>query len=344
MQKREIRLSDEANMPGIKREALVTTDEKGFRTTKNIDYKNKGEKTRRIFFVGGSTTEQFYIDDKETTYAILERKLDEFYKKQGLNIEAIGTGKSGAKSVDHYLLIEEIIPLKPDYIVMLVGANDMWASLWSSGSAADDDSLYASRREKIAQNYFSAKGIQYYLSRSRVMRRILYMASMIKARRNDTLIYDDGRQWAEQRKKRISLPVNKLPDSLKAVPPYFEENIDAIIALTKKANIKLLILTQPSLWKKNLSPELDSLIAFWAGNGGGQNSNGGKYGNEDMALVMNNFNKVLKKKADKAGVLDLASLLSKDASVFYDEFHYNNSGAQKIADILFEYFTKNVKL
>ncbi len=130
-----------------------------------------------------------------------------------------------------------------------------------------------------------------------------------------------------------------MPANLKEPPPYFSENVDAIINLAKGANIKLLILTQPGLWKKNLSPELDDLIAFWAGD------NGGKFGNADMASVLDNFNKVLlRKKGPGVDVIDLAALLPKNTSVFYDEFHYNNGGAQKIADILFDYFTKIVKL
>jgi len=36
--------------------------------------------------------------------------------------------------------------------------------------------------------------------------------------------------------------------------------------------------------------------------------------------------------------LDLASLLQKDTTVFYDDVHFNESGAEKVSNIIAQYF------
>ena len=71
-----------AGIPGINGKQVITTDDKGFRTTKDIDYEN--DNTYRIFAIGGSTTEEIYLDDQSTWTHLLQEHLS---KELKLNVE-----------------------------------------------------------------------------------------------------------------------------------------------------------------------------------------------------------------------------------------------------------------
>ena len=53
-------------MPGISGVQTITTDKKGFRVTKDVDYETKPPGTLRIFAIGASTTAQIMLDDHRT--------------------------------------------------------------------------------------------------------------------------------------------------------------------------------------------------------------------------------------------------------------------------------------
>jgi hypothetical protein len=53
----------------------VTTDSKGYRTNTPIDYGRKDPNTLRIVAIGGSTTEDIYLDDAKTWTSLLAAHL-----------------------------------------------------------------------------------------------------------------------------------------------------------------------------------------------------------------------------------------------------------------------------
>jgi len=55
------------------------------------------------------------------------------------------------------------------------------------------------------------------------------------------------------------------------------------------------------------------------------------------------YNKATLRVCEERGIhcLDLASALPKDDSVFYDDVHFNESGAGKIANILAQYLLES---
>ena len=59
-----------------------------------------------------------------------------------------------------------------------------------------------------------------------------------------------------------------------------------------------------------------------------------------MGFLVDAYNRAMIEVCRDEGVdcIDLASLLPKDTSVFYDDFHFNIPGCEKIANILTRYF------
>ena len=76
----------------------------------------------KIITIGGSTTECVYITDGKTWPDILKLKLNDKFKNIWLN----NAGLDGHSTFGHYILIKDyILKLKPDYILLLIGCNEV---------------------------------------------------------------------------------------------------------------------------------------------------------------------------------------------------------------------------
>jgi hypothetical protein len=147
-----------------------------------------------------------------------------------------------------------------------------------------------------------------------------------------------GEWYKEERKKRHDATFirNTLPDLSSALEEY-AENVNIIIDLCQKRSIRLLFVTQPAMWTKNLPIPLEELL--WLGY---TNKPGEYYSVEVLAEGLRQYNKTLIEVCQMRGVeyLDLANLLPKDTTVFYDDCHFNEIGAQKVAEAIAGYMLK----
>ena len=103
-------------------ERTFTTNSLGLRG-RDVPRK-KGPNTFRIICVGGSTTENAYVNDDETYPAQLERMLQEQYPK--VNVEVLNAGLS-AYSTAHTLINFQLnlVGLEPDLLVVYQAINDL---------------------------------------------------------------------------------------------------------------------------------------------------------------------------------------------------------------------------
>ncbi len=102
-------------------------------------------------------------------------------------------------------------------------------------------------------------------------------------------------------------------------------------------------MTQPVMWKPGLSKPLNDLL--WLGGIGNFQQEEGKeyYSVEALAIGMRMYNENLLKTCQMRQVecFDLASLLPKDITVFYDDAHFNESGAEKVAEAIAQYILQH---
>jgi hypothetical protein len=105
-------------------------------------------------------------------------------------------------------------------------------------------------------------------------------------------------------------------------------------------------MTQPTIWKPDLPENLNALL--WLGGIGDFQRESGKpyYSVEALEKGIKAYNETLLRICREKGIecLDLASLLEKDTTVFYDDVHFNESGARKISMHLSEYILKRTSL
>ena len=150
--------------------------------------------------------------------------------------------------------------------------------------------------------------------------------------------------WRENRKNAIRVR-EQMPDLTEALDEY-RKNIGDIADIAKKRDTELILLTQPSIWREDLPARLEELL--WMGGIGEFQKETGKeyYSVQVLANSMAVYNDALLGICRNRNLhcIDLARSLPRDDSVFYDDVHFNESGAVMVADVLADYIIEHSML
>lgn len=288
------------------REFVVTIDDHGFRS-RSLEPPGtpKPPGTYRIFFVGGSTTENIALPDEETFPAIVEAELQ---PRVTPRLRCVNAGLSGNLVSDTFSIVaHRVLPLEPDLVVALEGINDMCAGL-------------AGPDEEPRPLTPSSPGL---LEGSRL--------AQLLGRVTDRLS-DDGR--AERlRARRLSSPFTPGLDPSRGLPRY-RRYLRLLAAVCKDAGVPLLLLTMPSSYAEPMAPGLDARL--WMGY-----QDHGRV-NADVATMrrgLDLFNEATREVAREEGalLLDLAGALPKDLLHFYDDCHYTARGSRVVAERIMQF-------
>ncbi len=324
-------------MPGIIGPSEFVTNSKGIRGDELTP-----AHTYRILAIGGSTTECLYLDQAETWTQLLQDSLN----KSAFNGKLwIGNAGVSGHNTRHHLTAMQYLPLEKmriDAILVMAGVNDFSVRL-SRGENYDPDFL-ARPDADAALLHDTFRGSLYadpdmpLFKRTaiwHVMRKLKHIAGQEKVQDKTGEIY---LTWRKHRSEAKTI-LNELPDLSAALEEY-ARNINRMIDLARQKSIQLIFMTQPSMWRADLTEELESLLWF-GGTGDFQRQSGNAYYSPGaLARGMEKYNEVLLEicRKRKVACIDLASILPKNASVFYDDVHFNENGARKVADILAKCF------
>ena len=145
-----------------------------------------------------------------------------------------------------------------------------------------------------------------------------------------------GSSYKYNRLKRInSDKVSTLPSLEKGLNEY-RDNINYIIDICRKNDVKIILATQPTMWFKNMPKRLSKLLWF-----GWTDNDSIYYNSSSLADAMAQYNKIIRNIAIENDIqlVDLSNSLPKDTTVFYDDCHFNERGA-----LLFgEYISNSIK-
>ncbi len=303
-------------MPGISGEISWSVNRLGLRGPE-VDIRRV---RHRILAVGGSTTECLYVTDTKTWAWRLQDRLSE---SLGEPVYVGNAGRGGHFTLNHeYLLRHYPFTDYFEWVIVLAGINDL-------GRLLRNDYLKRSYRVPEETLLGTAK-LPYY--RSSVLYRL------VSARlRGDVVVQDaEGRWIAEKREiRRKALshgPVSDPPGALEEALAVYKQNLRKIIASCRSRHQKVLMLTQPTLYRKNMPDHLRTLL--WA-----HVNEKTVYTEEVLAFLVDAYNRAMIEVCRDEGVdcIDLASLLPKDTSVLYDDCHFNVSGCDKVAGILHDF-------
>jgi hypothetical protein len=143
--------------------------------------------------------------------------------------------------------------------------------------------------------------------------------------------------WRQHRQQATEIR-NELPDLSSALEEY-KKNINMMIDIAQANTIRLIFMTQPTIWNSSLSEDLNALL--WLGGIGNFQKESGKvyYSVDALEKGIEKYNHTLLRVCQERQVecIDLSSVLEKDTTVFYDDIHFNERGARKVAKIISNY-------
>jgi GDSL-like lipase/acylhydrolase family protein len=293
----------------LDRQVVTTTNAVGFRGP-NPPADPKAY--LKIVAVGGSTTLCVMLADDKTWPARLDARLNaKLTKPVWLN----NAGLDGHSTFGHMRLLEQfVMNLQPDYVLLLVGINDV---------GRDDLNEFDMRMELAHQSVLNrAVSESHFLSTLQVLWR--------SWRAFDVGV---GHRWELDLKTNPSATIdddaiNKalIEHRLRFVPAY-ESRLIRLIVMLRERGIEPVFITQPVLYGETIDPETGVNI--------GPLTFGGKTAAQRWReLRLYNDATIRIGKLHNVLIIDLANKLPKDSKLYYDWAHYTNPGAELVADIV----------
>jgi lysophospholipase L1-like esterase len=327
-------------MPGVSGASRFMTNSQGLRADEPTD-----QAAYRILTLGGSTTECLYLDQTETWPQLMQDALNAAGK--GLQTWVGNAGMSGRNSRHHVMAMRHL-PLqemKVDAVVLLAGINDLSIRM-SQADAYDPLALQKPEVEsRLVQETFLglARGDERepWLKRTVLWQLLRGLRARFTAAPATRGVQDDAgaiyNVWRKHRREAGQV-IPALPDLAGALDEY-SRNLKEVAALARAKSVRLVLLTQPTMWRPGLPAELDALL--WFGGVGDFQSVAGQpyYAVDALAEGIQRYNEVVLQTcaSERVECIDLSSL-PKDTSVFYDDVHFNEAGARTVAAIVAAHF------
>ena len=336
-------------MPGIEGESRFSINDHGLRGDPFSD-----NQLYRILAIGGSTTECLFLDDMEAWPYLVQEVLNATAGSKR-RIWVGNAGKSGHNTRNHIVQVDILTRQYPkiDAVLLLIGVNDFARRL-----ALDElyrpfpgvEKLTPGEYDALMDRSFSVWPLadlhSSFLKLTAIWRKVRAIKNRYLNPPKPTAIQDDAAQiykkWRMHRKMASSIRTT-LPDLSSALEEY-ARNVNTIIDHAKSKGIRVILVTQPYLWRSGLPSEELSLL-WWGGIGKYQEELGHEYYSiEALAEGLKMYNETLLRICHTTNVecIDLESQLSKETSNFYDDMHFNESGSRNVATVLGEYLAQNV--
>lgn len=311
--------TDGVALPGVRGVGAFTINRYGFRSPR-LDAVAKPAGVRRVFCVGGSTTECLYLDDAD---AWPERLQAEF-ALPGLDV--VNAGHSGDATRDHLALVaQRVTAFAPDVVLFLVGVNDLVQQQAAGYSLLRDDARSAGAPEPAATHWKVL-----LCDVSQTARAVVLLGRQVASRGAAAGIEQDvhGGWVARERAKWRALPWSEPPTDV-APGPEFALNLRSLVGVCRAHGAVPVLLTQPALWG---SDDRRCEERFWRRLGDRRVP--------DRALwqALEGFNDATRAVAREldAPLVDLARALPKSVELFYDDDHLNVAGARAAARLVAE--------
>lgn len=322
---------DPTIFPGVSGVSVFTTDHSSLRGDPYV------ESNYNILAIGGSTTEELYLDDFETWAHLVQVSLGTTASKQQVWVG--NAGVSGHTSANHsYVLRYLASQYRLDTIIMLLGANDLSAYLLNSDKSIPDPDNQANHTYLMDNTFRTVpKTDSFQFEDLQLVELSKYLFGYLLPDHNPRVAVQDTsgrwiaqwREWLHQEQTMIPMP--DLEDGL----DQYGRNLKIIIRDARAQNVRLVFVTQPVIWSENLPPEIDArLWMFYAGKGAG------RFDPADLRTAMDAFNARLLEvcEAERIECIDIATSMSGNPDYFFDDMHFTEQGAAEVASLIADYF------
>jgi lysophospholipase L1-like esterase len=289
-----------------------------------------------VAFLGGSTTETLYVDPDFRFPHLFSRKLEDVL---GVTVNGINSGVSGNHSMhSNFILMSKILPLQPDFAVLMHAGNDLGimlhlGSYWNDNPHRSIVIREIENPKRLVSAIPSLKSF-IYASLPNTMRALktgwAKIKKMITDRPEDyNLLRPEEDEFAAVRGNKIELATERFLKD-------FKKSLRTFVNICRVWNITPVLMTQANRLTQ-VRDEL-SLRAMKRLKKQG-------LGYDVMRDVNLKFQQAIRNIAKEEGVLliDLHRLVPQTNAYMYDALHYNNTGSALVADIITQAMIPSVK-
>jgi lysophospholipase L1-like esterase len=266
-----------------------------------------GSEKLKIICMGGSTTECFYLNDGKDWPGILGSKIKKDFSASWLN----NAGMDGQSSFGNLQMLKQyIVNIKPNYIFLMCGLNDM--GLKTPSYFDEDKSLF--------------KKVYNFLEIPSTILNIIRAGKAKESGLNHKFIVDINKE------ERLQMDDTAIVNCLKKEQEFlsaYVNRLNEFAKICKANNIKLIFISQSILF----SDEKDLYSNTYLGDIKTGNINGKARG-----YILKMYNKVTYDFAEsqKIPYINLNARLPKDSRFFYDGYHFTNDGSEISAGIIYD--------
>jgi lysophospholipase L1-like esterase len=346
----ETMLPLEEHVPGVSGEARYVTSSWGIR---GPEFGDPAE--YRILAIGGSTTQNAYLDQSESWTLQLGTLLND--RPAGPATWTGDIGRSGHTAPSHVLQLRYVVPQLPrvDAVVSLVGVNDLTVALRQGYDYAppppltDPTELEERTREAFIQvpGPLHRRMTQYQQAEVPWFKRLaLYQLARearnrLRARSGGTAQGRFGEVYETWRAHRAAAEpkLDSLPDLTAALGVY-RGYLEEMVGDADRFGVRMVFITQPVLWRGDLAPEEEARL-WLGGTGDFQSETGHEYFSAGaLRRAMHQYNATMLDvcASSSAECIDLASVLPSDTTIFYDDVHFTEAGSRRVAEVIAAYF------
>jgi hypothetical protein len=298
----------------VKKPYRVRTDANGFM----LPYNHYAKPDLKLFFLGGSTVACIYVDEDQRYPYLVGQLMQE---KTGKKIASINAGVGGNNSLHSLdVLLNKIIPLKPNVVVMMHNINDLVTLIYDKTYWGNNPS-----RQPIIDFYFykNLTGLKALSTLARDM----YIPNLhASIRLLSHKIF--GRKVKVQDDEFANVRGKKLTIDEAAIINEFKMNLQTFINICRAWHITPVLMTQFNRYKRHPDPKVLAAMQ-------GFQSDSGIPVSEFISLYAR-FNQSIRDVGKQNGVLviDLANQIPQDKKYIYDVVHLNTRGSQLAARVI----------
>ncbi|MBW2290428.1 MAG: hypothetical protein JRG90_21780 [Deltaproteobacteria bacterium] len=260
-------------------------------------------------------------------------------------------GRPGHRTTQHVLQVDKLLTQHPDIdmLVLLLGINDFLVDLLFNQGASQSASEDPRQNLLISFSVFPgwdddsawyARNLIGHLWRLRNWRPL---PGVGKLKPMD----EKGEFVASLRRRRQDAAriQRDLPDLTLKISEY-AERLNEIVDIAARSEVRILLVTQPTLWSPSLSREERRLL--WAGGPTEDRENGEPYylSTEALAEGIQKYNDALLEVCRERGVecLDAAAQMERTTATFYDDAHFTERGSAMLARLISDYLLETPPL
>jgi lysophospholipase L1-like esterase len=278
----------------------------------------------KILTIGGSTTDQRYINDGQTYQDVLQNKIE---KNLGVRACISNAGVDGQSTFGHIETLRKWLPLieglRPNVVILYLGINDAAFRFEARGF-----DLFEDRIDYTPPTWKDKSALVNLLRKIRASIAIHKGQSNVQT---SVVFAEHKANLPREADYTAVLPTANVGSLIEKNTDEFSKRLNKIIELIQRNyRATVICITQPHLLTKN-GIGLNQAFVF----------QGTSYSGLDYDLSLRSLNKKMAGECSANGTLfiDLSDV-DFDTSDFYDSVHLNHKGTEKLGNALFYKLSK----